>query len=121
MVTEQLKQITSKKYRLAILEKGARALAAFSLTERLVFFALALVFAVSTFILVVDLSRELTVPVPAQGGSVTEGIIGIPRFINPLLAISDADRDITTLVYSGLMKVADDGALVPDLAERVDI
>jgi len=121
VVTEQLKQITSKKYRLAILEKGARALAAFSLTERLVFFALALVFAVSTFILVVDLSRELTVPVPAQGGSVTEGIIGIPRFINPLLAISDADRDITTLVYSGLMKVADDGALVPDLAERVDI
>ena len=35
------------------------------------------------------------IEIPADGGSLTEGIIGAPRFINPLLAISDADRDLT--------------------------
>lgn len=102
-------------------ENASRTLSAFSLTERVVFFALALVFAVSSFTLVVRLSHELTVPVPANGGAISEGIVGIPRFINPLLAISDADRDITTLMYSGLMKVSSEGTLIPDLAERFEI
>ncbi|HEY4517322.1 MAG TPA: ABC transporter substrate-binding protein, partial [Candidatus Paceibacterota bacterium] len=35
---------------------------------------------------------------------------------NPLLAISDADRDLTTLIYSGLLRTAPDGTLIPDLA-----
>lgn len=58
------------------------------------------------------------VEVPAYGGMLREGIIGTPRFINPLLAISDTDRDITALVYSGLMRPMPAGELVPDLAEE---
>ena len=54
--------------------------------------------------------------VPARGGTISEGVIGAPRFINPLLAISDTDRDLTSLVYSGLMRVGPDGNLIPDLA-----
>ena len=117
MVTDQLQKLTSKKYRIGGLENVARAIASMPLTERVVFFLLALVFAVSTFILVAKVSKELTIPIPASGGSLTEGIIGIPRFINPLLAISDADRDLTTLIYSGLMRVSGDGTLIHDLAE----
>lgn len=62
------------------------------------------------------LSNEFTVEIPAHGGSFTEGIVGTPRFINPVLAISDADRDITELVYTGLMRDIN-GEVVPDLAE----
>jgi len=59
--------------------------------------------------------------VPLQGGAITEGVIGSPRFINPLLSISDSDRDLTMLVYSGLIKVARNGDLMPDLAESYSI
>lgn len=44
------------------------------------------------------------VEVPLDGGSITEGIIGTPRFINPVLASSDIDRDLVSLIYSGLMR-----------------
>src|SRR3989344_8654837 len=37
---------------------------------------------------------------PARGGQIREGIVGEPRFINPLLALSNSDRDLTTLIYS---------------------
>lgn len=118
MVTDQLQKITSKKFRVRGLDEVARALKAMPLTERAVFFVLAIVFAASAFALVLNVSKELTVPIPADGGTLTEGIIGIPRFINPLLAISDADRDLTTLVYSGLVRVSSDGTLIHDLAEN---
>jgi peptide/nickel transport system substrate-binding protein len=55
------------------------------------------------------------------GGKIDEGIIGTPRFINPLLASSDADKDLTALIYSGLTKKDSRGEIVPDLAENYTI
>jgi peptide/nickel transport system substrate-binding protein len=61
---------------------------------------------------------HFTAPVPSHGGSFSEGILGEPRLINPLLAqANDADRDLTSLIYSGLMKYNEEGKLVPDLAK----
>lgn len=68
-----------------------------------------------------SVSLRATTLVPARGGTLTEGIVGTPRFINPVLAISDSDRDMTRLVFSGLMRTGPDGTLVPDLAERYSI
>lgn len=59
--------------------------------------------------------------VPGHGGTLTEGIVGTPRFVNPALAITRADRDATALVYSGLMRLAPDGELVPELAESITV
>ena len=56
---------------------------------------------------------------PTRGGTITEGILGTPRFVNPALASTRADQDVTALVYSGLMKIAPDGMLVNDLAESI--
>lgn len=64
-----------------------------------------------------EINNLYSVHIAIPGGSLTEGIIGTPRFINPLQATSDADRDLTALIYSGLMRVSDDGQLIPDLAE----
>lgn len=61
------------------------------------------------------------ISIPRPGGSLSEGVIGYPRFINPLFALSDADRDMTALIYSGLLKYEPDGTLVPDLAESYTI
>jgi peptide/nickel transport system substrate-binding protein len=61
------------------------------------------------------------VQIPAKGGAVVEGIVGTPRFLNPVLAITDADRDINNLVYSGLLKFDEGGNLVSDLADSYKI
>ncbi len=66
----------------------------------------------------IALQRTFLVTIPAKGGSLTEGIVGSPRFVNPLLALTDADRDLTALTYAGLMGTDGDGNLVPVLAER---
>lgn len=58
--------------------------------------------------------------VPATGGTLNEGLIGLPRTINPVLAITEIDRDISSLVYAGLMKYSD-GELVPDIAKSYTV
>lgn len=70
---------------------------------------------------VLAINQLVSVPGVSAGGSFTEGILGTPRFANPVLAITRADQDVTTLVYSGLMKIAPDGTLVPDVAESIAV
>lgn len=65
---------------------------------------------------------ETTVAVAEYGGIYTEALVGEPRFINPVLAgANDVDRDISALVYSGLMRYDPNGTIVPDLAERYEV
>lgn len=94
---------------------------AFSPAEQWFFYALLIVAIVSASVLVVRLNAFSLIEVPSRGGTLTEGVIGSPRFINPLLAVSDSDRDLTQLVYSGLMRATEDGTLVPDLASDYSI
>ena len=61
------------------------------------------------------------VSIPDHGGSISEGIIGTPRFVNPVLANSPADLDLTALIYSGLMRRNEAGVLIPDLAESYEM
>ena len=65
----------------------------------------------------VALERSFLIALPANGGSLSEGVVGAPRFVNPLLALSDTDRDLTTLTHAGLMGYDQEGNLVPVLAE----
>ncbi len=52
-----------------------------------------------------------TLVVPSPGGKYTEGVVGSPRFINPIYAqSSDVDRDLVEIIFSSLM---------PDLAQEV--
>lgn len=89
----------------------------FSASGRLLFMFFAGLLIVSSAALLYLVDQEFLVVVPTYGGSLSEGIIGAPRFINPVLAVSDADRDLSSLVYSGLLKATPDGDYVPDLAE----
>jgi peptide/nickel transport system substrate-binding protein len=93
----------------------------FSLKEKIFFFALAIIFSISSILALWKINSSYLVDIPADGGALTEGIIGTPRFINPVLAISDADRDMTALIYSGLMRPDNKGGLIPDLAEKFEI
>lgn len=58
--------------------------------------------------------------VPRYGGTYTEGLVGAPQHINPLLAtVNEADTDLARVVYSGLLKFDENLNLVPDLAENL--
>ncbi len=70
---------------------------------------------------VIHVSTEYAEKVAATGGMYTEGIIGTPRFVNPVLAITRADKDLTTLIYDGLMRLGTDGVVVPHIAESVTV
>lgn len=54
---------------------------------------------------------------PARGGTLTEGMVGTPQYINPVLArTSTIDDVLTHLAFRGLMTVDAHGQIVPDLA-----
>jgi peptide/nickel transport system substrate-binding protein len=73
------------------------------------------------FIALYGFELRFLIAVPANGGSLTEGIVGAPRFVNPILAISDTDRDLTALTFAGLMGHDAKGALVPIIAESYTV
>jgi peptide/nickel transport system substrate-binding protein len=89
--------------------------------DRVLFYALAGLVAFASLMSLYALEQTLLVKVPTYGGTLIEGAIGNPQFINPLLAISDADRDLSTLAYAGLMGIDGNGSLVPVLAEDYTI
>ncbi len=80
-----------------------------------------IIFVVSTLAIASKINNKLMTDVPITGGSLTEGVVGSPRFINPLLATSDVDRDLTTLVYSGLLRLAPGRGYETDLAESYEV
>ncbi|MEK7208512.1 MAG: peptide ABC transporter substrate-binding protein [Patescibacteria group bacterium] len=118
---ELFAQLFQKRYTLPRAEMLDRAVRSFSPVERVLFGILCLLFALGTLGLLYKINALFLVEVPSFGGTVREGIVGSPRFINPLLALSDADRDLSALIYSGLLKATPEGTLVPDLAEAYEI
>lgn len=65
---------------------------------------------------------HFTKSAPDYGGSLTEGLIGAPKHLNPLLAQSnDADKDLSALIYSGLVKYDSNGKIAGDLTESYQI
>lgn len=57
----------------------------------------------------------------ASGGTFIEGVVGAPRFLNPLLAGDNpVDRQLGELIFDGLTRY-ENGELVPALATRWEI
>jgi len=95
--------------------------ATFSKKERIIFIALLLTLLISTISILESLNKSLMVNIPFHAGSISEGIVGNARFINPILANSPVDQDMVSLIYSGLMRKNPDGTLVLDLAEKYEM
>jgi len=111
----------SKEFYIPKLEKLGKVVESFSLTEKLIFGILSLLFIITSLSLLLKVNAQFLVEIPRFGGTLKEGMVGNPRFINPILAISETDRDLTTLVYSGLMRTTPNGNIIPDLAESFEV
>jgi peptide/nickel transport system substrate-binding protein len=60
----------------------------------------------------------LATPVPVKGGVYTEALVGSMMRLNPLLSTFNApDREVSRLIFSGLLRFDSNGAPQPDLAE----
>lgn len=93
----------------------------FTKIEKIIFFIFLLIFIVSFSVILWRLNNAFSVSLPDEGGTIREGVIGTTRFLNPLLAVSDADRDMVALIYSGLMRPDNKGGLIYDLAEHYEV
>jgi peptide/nickel transport system substrate-binding protein len=89
---------------------------AFSPGDRVLFYFFAILVGIASLACLYALEQSLLLQVPAYGGTLVEGEVGSPQFINPLLAISDADRDLSALAYAGLTGLSGSGELVPVLS-----
>ncbi len=110
-----------KKLTIPVLNQAETAYKSMAPSERWLLYILASILALTVFIMAMGIYYRFTVLVPESGGSITEGVVGAPRFINPVLAISQTDKDMVELVYAGLMSMDEDGNLIPELAESFTI
>jgi peptide/nickel transport system substrate-binding protein len=92
----------------------------FSATEKTIFGILVIIAGISAFAMANMISGIFMTEIPSRGGELREGVVGLPHVMNPVLAVTDVDRDISTLLYSGLMKYSGND-LVTDLAESYKI
>ncbi|MCI0542685.1 peptide ABC transporter substrate-binding protein [bacterium] len=111
---------------LSFLKEGVRekillAVRSFGKTWKIIFFGLLFVFLASGAGILHAFNSFFLIDVPQNGGTLSEGLVGSPRFINPVLAASDADKDLSALVYSGLTRVSENGTIIPDLAESYSV
>ena len=59
---------------------------------------------------------------PEDGGKYVEGVIGSPKYINPLYSsLNSVDADLAQLIYSSLFTRDNNGYLMPDLATNYQI
>ncbi len=89
--------------------------------DRFIVYVLAVLVVIASIASVRAAEYKLFVSVPAYGGTIIEGDLGSPRYVNPLLAFTDADRDLTALTYAGLLKFSGEGKFIPVLAQSYTI
>lgn len=90
--------------------------------EKILFSIFLIIFFISGIYLIINAYLGGTNIVPTNGGVLKEGILGQPRFINPVYAASnDADRDLVNLIYSGLFKYNNAGEVIPDLVKEYSV
>jgi ABC-type transport system substrate-binding protein len=68
-----------------------------------------------------DFYYDHTVAMPDDGGIYSEVIAGQVNTLNPILAQTDAERSISGLIFSSLVKVNDAGKIVADVADRWEV
>ena len=81
--------------------------------EKIAFVFLLCVFVASGIFSTIHFYLNRTEISPAAGGEYIEGLVGSPRFINPVYAqSSDVDRDLVEVIFS---------SLVPDLTQELNV
>lgn len=82
-------------------------LKSFNRIEKLVFGGAFLIFATASILWLFLFFYSQTVQIPVESGLYAEGITGQPTFINPVISGSKVDTDLSELLFSNLLELAD--------------
>ena len=82
--------------------------------ERLVLWGALTVLAVGGLTKIILYAEANSYMVGDAGGELREGVVGQPAFVNPVVPVTEADRDISQLVFSSVADVADSVKASPD-------
>lgn len=85
-----------------------------SRNERLIFWGALIVFTATFIVRAAFYIQDNTASVPKRGGGFREGIVGQPIFINPVVPGSEADRDLSRLIFSSVSDAAESVKLAED-------
>jgi peptide/nickel transport system substrate-binding protein len=119
MTYSSLRALFVKRFSLPKERSIHKAVRSFSPAEKSLFYIFVGLFIFSALAMLWQVNNAFLVEVPARGGTTTEGVVGNPRFINPVLATSEADKTLTSLIYSGLVRVSKSGTIENDLADSI--
>ncbi len=86
--------------------------------ERLLLIALVVILAISSYYVAKERFIKQTVLVPKVGGEYREALVGDLKYLTPHITKTDAEKSISRLIYSGLVKLNDRGEVVGDLAKE---
>lgn len=90
--------------------------------DKLILRIAGIIMAIATVFVLINSYFLYTKISPDLGGEYTEGLVGIPQYINSILAqTNDVDMDISTLIFNGLLKYDPNSGLIPDLAKNYSI
>lgn len=90
--------------------------------EKKIILACGLLVIVALIILGINLYLEKITYLPIPGGKYTEGLVGAPQYINPILAQNnDVDSDLSRIIFSGLIKLDERQNIAPDIATRYEV
>jgi len=110
-----------KKRKLIELSNIKKLYSTLKLSEKFAVHIILFLLLISIASILISVSNRYLVSLPKSGGEINEGIIGTPRFINPIFAERDVDRDLTSLIYSGLLRRNSNGELINDIAESYEV
>lgn len=87
----------------------------------IIFYGIFFALCTAVFLLLITINSHFLTTVPTSGGSLTEGVVGTPHFINPLLATTPTDQRLVALVYGSLMQNNSDGIITASLAQSYTV
>ncbi|MEK7478553.1 MAG: peptide ABC transporter substrate-binding protein [Patescibacteria group bacterium] len=76
-------------------------------TEKIFLYSAIAIFFISSLLWFGYFINKNTVSVPVESEAYAEGIVGQPKFINPIISNTDTDRDLSQIVYSDLTELLD--------------
>lgn len=76
-------------------------------TEKIFLYLTIAILFISSLLWIAYFINKNTVSVPVESESYIEGVVGQPKFINPIISNTDTDRDLSQIVYSDLIELMD--------------
>lgn len=121
MENKNFRALLNKRFHIPKERSIQRAITRFTSAEKALFYGLTSLLVMTSIVMLLKVNNAFLIRVPIRGGSLTEGVVGNPRFVNPVLAISEADKSLVSLIYSGLVRIDVNGNVRNDLAESITV